>query len=274
VVVVGTLSQNLAEGAYAHVDAGTRPFVGVPFGLDGNQAWLRPDGGLIYRHPSTQRIMAAVPDRLGFTSSGWAYPPNIENDLDVTPGCPQTPTRFLLRPSGSVVAQCQSGEWFEGSTALPHLTGQNVVAFARNGVALVSGDAGVVLLGPSGPPTPVSAPFTPTPRLTRSTPQGFFMAGLAPMCSLYRVDLSGQTTKVGDYSSTGIAITPLCLGRLDASGTLFFPSTTVGGVRVIRRPLEPATLSVAFDNTASTTWDFGPRFRLIVTNGADLVSAP
>jgi len=94
-----------------------------------------------------------------------------------------------------------------------------------------------------------------------------------PTCSLYRVDLSGAATKVGDYSTTG-GLPEICNGRIDADGVLFFGLTTIGGSRIARRPLAPADMSYVYVNTLQTIWDNNQRFNLILRDGNGIVTGP
>ncbi|MDP3235638.1 MAG: hypothetical protein Q8N26_22830, partial [Myxococcales bacterium] len=284
IVAFGVLANNTCHGAYAAIDAGNRPSVGVPCNLNPTHAFLRPDGGFIYRHPTTGRVLAAVPDPMGSTSGGWLYPTLdagvAANDLDLTPApCTGATLRFLLRPdTGSVVAQCADGTWREGSTPLPALDGTDVIAFAVNGSALVGTDAGLQLISASGTVTPVSAPFGPISKMTRANAQGFLAVRFTPPCSLYQLTLSGTATKLGDYTTTTTlpgTVPVFCNGRIDASGTLFYGTTSIGGSQIIRRPLVPGSMSYAFGtNTMSTVWDFGPRFNLLLQDGNGMVAAP
>jgi hypothetical protein len=215
------------------------------------------------------------------SAGGWLYP-TIDagvaaNDLDLTPACTGTPTRFLLRPeSGSVVARCTNGTWVEGSTALQALSGAEIIAFARNGSALVSTDAGVQLINSSGSATPIAVPFTPITNMTRANAQGFLAVHTTP-CSLYQLNLNGTASKLGDYTTTSsIGNVPVfCNGRIDAAGTLFFGTTSLGGSQIIRRPLEPGAMTFAFGTTVmDTVWDFGPRFNLLLLDGNGIVTSP
>lgn len=271
IVVIGTLVANTCQWALGPL-SGTTAFIGVPCRLNPTLTALQPDGGFVYRHPTTQRIFAAVPDQLSPSSSGtaWAYPTTIDNDLDLTPNC--TVNRFVVRPSGGVVGQCANGQWMEGSTTLSVLNGENVVAFARTGAALVARTGGVVLIAPGGAVTPVNLPFTPTTKMTRSTPTGFYAVQTTPTCSLYSIALNGTATKVGDYTDTGVQ-PPICNGRLDAAGNLYFGLTSVGGSRIVKRPLVPGMSTDAFTNTMSTNWNLGT-FSIILDDGNGITTAP
>lgn len=275
--VYGTLTDRLCEGAFAPLDAGQRPFVGVPCNLDPTIAFMRPDGGFVYRHPTTNRILHALPDPMGSTSSGWTYPASIDNDLDLTPACTGNPTRFVMRPNGSVVAQCSNGMWVEGASAIPALANLNVIAFANDGTALVAITGGLQLVSSTGTVTPVTAPFTPTTKMTRANAQGFLTVQTTPTCSLYQITTSGTVTKVGDYTTmSSIGTVPaFCNGRIDSSGTLFYGYSTVSGARIVRRPLDPGTMTFAYGlATQSTTWNFGPSFNLLLLDGNGIVTNP
>ncbi len=277
-VAFGTLTMGVCEGAYAPLASGQTASVGVPCGLDPAVAFLRPDGGFVYRHPTTSRVLAAVPDPMGLGAGGWLYPTTVDNDLDVTPGCTGTPTRFVLRPNtGSVVAQCPDGGWFEGSSAITALAGLDVIAFATNGTALVNGSGGLQLVSATGNVTAMMAPFTPITKMTRANAQGFLAVQTMPTCSLYQLTLSGTATKVGDYTTMSSIgnVPPVCNGRIDASGTLYFGTTSIGGSRIVSRPLTPGSMTWAFGtNTAPTVWDFGPRFNLLLLDGNGIVTSP
>lgn len=276
-VAVGVLRNRTCEGAFAPLDAGTRPFVGVPCNLDANSAFLRPDGGFIYRHPMTGRVMAALADPMGSTSVGWLYPATIENDIDVTPSCAGLPTRFVLKNNGAVVAQCPNGTWREGSTELTALAGEEVIAFAANDTALVVGDGGLRLIASSGATTPVTAPFTPSTKMTRANAQGFLAVRDSPTCSLYQLTLTGTATRLGDFTTRSAigTVPPACNGRLDANGTLFFGYTTIGGSRIVARPLDPGEMTHAFGlSTMDTVWNFGPSFNLLIPDGNAVVTRP
>ncbi|MBL8919605.1 MAG: hypothetical protein JNJ54_12130 [Myxococcaceae bacterium] len=279
VILFGTLTRNTCEGAFAQVDAGTtRPFVGVPCALEPQHASLRPDGGFVYLHPTTSRVLHAVPDALGFHSNGWLYPTNVEgNDIDLTPACTGNPTRFLLRPNGAVVAQCSNGTWMEGAATLTHLGMENIIALGRDGTAMVNRSGNVFLISNTGTQTPVATPFVPASKLTRANAAGFLSVATMPTCSLYQIANDGTVTKVGDYSTvSGIgSIAPACNGRIDATGTLFFGVTTIGGTGVVQRPLGAGPFTwVALPNMSSTVWDFGPRYNFILTDGNHLVTSP
>lgn len=279
VILFGTLTNRSCEGAFAQLDAGTtRPFVGVPCGANPLYSWLRPDGGFVYRHPTSSRVIHAVADPLAYNSRGWQYPMNVDaNDLDLTPGCTGVPSAFRLRPNGAVVAKCADGSWMEGSATLPPLLNEDVIAFGLDGAALVNRAGNLFLISTAGVQTPVAAPFLPEARMTRANAAGFLSVATMPSCSLYQIANDGTVTKVGDYttaSSIG-TIVPACNGRIDATGTLFFGITTIGSSSIVRRPLTPGTMTWAFPaNTTSTVWDFGPRFNLVLLDGNGIVSSP
>lgn len=215
---------------------------------------------------------------MGNNSGGWLYPTSVDNDLDVTPACTGNPTRFVLRPNtGSVVARCSNGTWVEGSSAIPALAGLDVIAFATNGTALVTSVSGLQLISTAGNVTPMTAPFTPTTKMTRANAQGFLAVQTTPTCSLYQLTLSGTATKVGDYTTTSAigTVPTFCNGRIDANGTLFFGTTSIGGSRIVHRPLDPGSMTWAFGtNTTATVWDFGPRLNLLLLDGNGIVTSP